>query len=162
MCPRIFILEMTDVVQDDLESHFQTSREEQLMEDEKHSMKHVADKSVDEEPALGDLQNKEPTMEDFPNDHDETRDEENSNQQFFGFDCNETDLDGVKFNEFVYPGCPLSVGSSALLLMLFVLKHKLTMKAAADLVNLLVAHFPSDHRGLTSLYRSINFCVSFN
>ena len=98
MCPRIYFLEMTAAVKDDLESHFQTSRKDQLMEDEEHSMEHVADKSGDKEPALGDLQDEEPAMEDFPNDHDETRDEENSNQQFFGFDCNETDLDGVKFS----------------------------------------------------------------
>ena len=49
---------------------------------------------------------------------------------------------GEAFRETIFPGCPMSVGSSAVLLML---KHKLTLTAAADLVNLLVAHFPTEH-----------------
>ena len=42
----------------------------------------------------------------------------------------------------------MTVGSSAVLIMLFVLKHKLTMTAAADLVNLLVAHLPKNTKHL--------------
>ena len=47
----------------------------------------------------------------------------------------------------------MTVGSSAVLIMLFVLKHKFTMTAAADLVNMLVAHLPEKHKVFTSLYR---------
>ena len=57
------------------------------------------------------------------------------------------------FEDVIFPGSSVTVGSSAVLIMLFVLKHKLTMTAAADLVNLLVAHLPKKHKAFTSLYR---------
>ena len=52
----------------------------------------------------------------------------------------------------VFDSCPLSCKVSALLTMALISRHKLTTRAANDIIALLVAHWPDHHRGFTSLY----------
>jgi RNA polymerase subunit RPABC4/transcription elongation factor Spt4 len=53
----------------------------------------------------------------------------------------------------VFPGCPLSVDMSCVLTMTFILHHKLSLKAAQDLIELITSHLPPGHKAVTSLYR---------
>ena len=56
-------------------------------------------------------------------------------------------------DERIFPGCPLTLNLSAVLIMEFLVHHKISQKAAEDIVELLTAHFPPGHKMLTSLYR---------
>ena len=55
--------------------------------------------------------------------------------------------------DYVFPGCDLSVRMSCVLIITFVLHHKLSMKAAQDLIELITAYLPNGHKGVTSFYQ---------
>ena len=52
----------------------------------------------------------------------------------------------------LYDGSFLTVSSSAVLIMKYKLRHKLTEEAIADLLRLIKLHCPSPNRSLTSVY----------
>ena len=56
-------------------------------------------------------------------------------------------------DEHLFSGCPLTLDESTVLLTCFIARHKLSMKAAGDLIQLMCAHFPEGHFAMTSLYR---------
>ena len=56
-------------------------------------------------------------------------------------------------DERIFPGCPLTLNLNAVLIMEFLVHHKISQKAAEDIVELLSAHFPPGHKMFTSLYR---------
>ncbi|XP_062510906.1 uncharacterized protein LOC134186832 isoform X2 [Corticium candelabrum] len=58
----------------------------------------------------------------------------------------------VTIEDLLFPGCPLTKRSSSVLIMLFILQHKLSAQACKDLMQLISAHFPVGHRAMTSLY----------
>ena len=53
----------------------------------------------------------------------------------------------------LFDGCPLKLSVSTALIMAFILRHKLSMKASEDLVQLICAHFPTGHSMMTSLFK---------
>lgn len=60
--------------------------------------------------------------------------------------------DAQGLSEKVFDGCPISCQTSIVLVMSLISHHKLTKRAAQDLIQLLLCHFPRDHRSYTSLY----------
>ena len=52
----------------------------------------------------------------------------------------------------MYPGCPLTLTSSSLLLMKFKMKHNLTQQAMSDLLKLIRIHCPISNSLPKSLY----------
>ena len=52
----------------------------------------------------------------------------------------------------MFPGCPLTKGNSSVLIMLFILQHKLSAQACKDLMQLSLAHFPLGHHAMASFY----------
>ena len=65
----------------------------------------------------------------------------------------EQDADHDKvFSDSVYDGCPLPCQISTILVMSLINRHKLTQRAAQDVIKVLIAHFPDGHRSFTSLY----------
>ena len=56
-------------------------------------------------------------------------------------------------DERIFPGCPLTLNLSAVLIVEFLVHHKISQKAGEDIVELLTAHFPPGHKMSTSLYR---------
>jgi hypothetical protein len=59
--------------------------------------------------------------------------------------------DAQGLSEKVFGGCPISCQTSIVLVMSLISHHKLTKRAAQDLIQLLLCHFPRDHRSYTSL-----------
>ena len=66
------------------------------------------------------------------------------------FSCDEPSLAGDE--DLLFPGCPLTKRSSSVLIMLFILQHKLSAQACKDLIQLTSAHFPLSYHAMTSLY----------
>ena len=65
----------------------------------------------------------------------------------------EQDADHDKvFSDSVYDGCLLPCQISTILVMSLINRHKLTQRAAQDVIKVLIAHFPDGHRSFTSLY----------
>jgi hypothetical protein len=83
--------------------------------------------------------------EEMVDDHDKTggMDDNSSNNS----------TDPTVFDEYVFPGCPLQTNISSVRIMAYIFCHKLSQSAAEDLIELLTAHFPDDHKAMTSLYR---------
>ena len=55
--------------------------------------------------------------------------------------------------EKLFSGCPISCQTSVILVMSLICHPKLTKRAAQDLIQLLLCHFPTDHhQSFTSLY----------
>ena len=54
--------------------------------------------------------------------------------------------------DFWFPGCPLTKRSSLILIMLYILQHKLSAQTCKDLMQLILAHLPLGQRSMTSLY----------
>ena len=70
-----------------------------------------------------------------------------------GFDNVPNQDAATSTQSFVFDDCPLTVDGSSLLIMTFILHHKLSLKAAEDLIELINAYFPACHNGMTSLYK---------
>ena len=66
------------------------------------------------------------------------------------FSYHERSLAGEE--DLLFPGCPLIKRSSPVLIMLFILQHKLSVQACKDQMQLISAHFPLGHHAMTSLY----------
>ena len=65
---------------------------------------------------------------------------------------------GTDADERIFPGCPLTLNLSAVLMMEFLVHHKISQKVAEDIVVLLTAHFLPGHKMFTSLYRLKSHC----
>ena len=59
----------------------------------------------------------------------------------------------ISDEDYVFPGCDLSVRMNCVLIITFVLHHKLSMKAAQDLIELITANLPNGHKVVTSVYQ---------
>ena len=66
------------------------------------------------------------------------------------FSCDEPSLDGDE--NLLSRGCPLTKRSSLVLIMLFILQHKVSAQACKDLMQLISAHFPLVYHAMTSLH----------
>ena len=56
-------------------------------------------------------------------------------------------------DDVIFPDCPLKKNISTILIMSYIIRHKLSLKAAQYLIELLVCHFPEGHTALTSLFK---------
>jgi hypothetical protein len=69
-------------------------------------------------------------------------------------DAHHTEASDEQFSDdYVFPGCPLSINMSCVLIRTFILHHKISLKAAQDLIELITAHLPNNHNAVTSLYK---------
>jgi hypothetical protein len=105
------------------------------------------------------------------NDHDEEDVSDGwdwTNYFFEGFDLQEPEVadhgigdvhadenqeEEIPADESFFPRCPMTLKFSAVLIMEFLVRHKLSQKAADNPLELLTAHFPQGHRKCTSLYK---------
>ena len=66
------------------------------------------------------------------------------------FSCDEPSL--AAYEDLLFPGCPLTKRSSSVLVMLFILQHKLSAQACKNIRQVISAHFPLGQHAVTSLY----------